>query len=190
MQNAAGSHSINKPTTYKRSANELYITNFESVQALLEHAPYLANVVTWDPSAGLGHIVSHINTLGGNCIGTDLHRHPYAYAAEVQTGINVFSLDLRKGDYAVANPPYKDWQRHVEHLLKINCPVWALLRLNVIAAKRVKPLLSHLAEILIVGRQKIRPPDTEDKGLQPSIDFAWFRFTPETAYRGVWVSRA
>lgn len=179
MQNAAGSHSIKTDSTYKRSTADLYVTPFSAVEALMTHAPELASVKTWDASAGLGHIVSHINTLGGNCVGTDLHRHPFPYAEHVTTGIDVFSVEKPMGDVFVVNPPFKDWQRHVEHLLSIGCPGWALLRFNVIAAKRVRPLLPHISEILIVGRQKILPPGVEDKGLNGSIDFTWFHFDVE-----------
>jgi hypothetical protein len=40
--------------------------------------------------------------------------------------------------------------------------------------------MPHLEEILMVGRVGMLPPGAVDKGMSPSIDYAWFLFTPET----------
>jgi hypothetical protein len=64
-------------------------------------------------------------------------------------------------------------------MLCLGCDVWAILRFNFITAKSRAWMLGHLAEILMVGRTKMLPPGAIDRGMQPSIDYAWFLFTPE-----------
>jgi hypothetical protein len=39
-------------------------------------------------------------------------------------------------------------------------------------------MLAHLTAIYMVGRQGMLPPGAEDKGLNPSVDYAWFHFAP------------
>lgn len=178
MSNSSGSHAHQNGTDYARSAHDLYVTPPEAVERLLRDRPILIEVKTWDASAGLGHIVKTINDAGGHCTGTDLHDHPYQKVAPVITGVDALSLLDPFASVAVINPPYNAAHDHIDHLRRIGCTVYALVRLNFIAAKRHAELMKHCSHVLILGRVKILPPDAVDKGMSPTIDFCWLRVTP------------
>lgn len=181
LQNTAGSHRHASLPQYERQASDLYTTPFEAVQRLYNARQGLKNTFVWDSSAGLGDIVAAVRKCGGPCIGSDLHDHPWPKKAEIETGVDLFSftaLDV-PAYTAIVNPPYNAADRHIDHMLKIGCEVYAILRINWVAGKKRAYLLPHLREMLIVGRQGMLPPGVEDKGMNPSVDYAWFHFTPE-----------
>lgn len=176
MANASGSHSPKNTTDYPRSAGDLYLTPAEAVERLYAAQPKLRYQVAWDASAGLGHIVRAIRDLGCEAVGTELTDHPYERVAPVETGVDLFELAEPRAPVAIINPPFGDAARHVDHLLDLGCTVYALLRLNFVAAKRHAALMKWCSHVLILGRVKILPPDAQDKGFSPTIDFAWLRF--------------
>lgn len=183
LQNSAGSHRHAALPQYERSASDLYTTTFDAVERLYKARPHLEEVLAWDSSAGLSHIVHAVKALGGMAVGTELHDHPFSRVAEIHTGIDLFKIDdlAWKPDASVGiiNPPYNAADRHISHMLKLGCEVYAILRMNFICAKKRQHLMPHLRAILMVGRQGMLPPGVEDKGLNPSVDYAWFRFTPQ-----------
>lgn len=176
MANASGSHSPRNTTEFPRSSGDLYVTPAEAVQRLYAAQPRLRYTKLWDASAGLGHIVKALQDLGCDAVGTELADHPHERVAEIETGVDLLDLTEPRAPVAVINPPFDDAARHIGHLLDLGCTVYALLRLNFIAAKRHAPLMRWCSHVLILGRVKILPPGAVDKGFSPTIDFAWLRF--------------
>lgn len=177
MGNASGSHATPNATQYERSNADLYCTPASAVHALHEAVDLTEGGILWDSSAGLGHIVAALRDCGITCIGTELHDHPHDKVAGISTGVDLFLLSRPLSNNAIINPPYAQAAQHIRHMLDIGCEsVWALLRLNFIAAKKHADLMDRCSDILIVGRAKILPPDAVDKGFSPTIDFAWMRF--------------
>lgn len=179
LQNAGGSHRHASLPQYDRSMADLYVTDPDSVFRLYRARPALKERRAWDSSAGLGHIVKAIKDCGGQAFGSDLFDHPFEKVAKITPGIDLFSVDVAPCAVAIVNPPYKHARRHILYMLNLGCEVYALLRVNFIAGKKAAVLLPNLREILLVGRPKMLPPDAEDKGMSPSIDYAWMRFSPE-----------
>ena len=178
LQNSAGSHRHASLEQYDRSANDLYTTPADAVARLYKARPALRDQLAWDSSAGLGHIVAAIHAAGGRAIGTELHDHPFTKVAEVETGIDALMTETPMGDVCIINPPYNQADKHIRHMTVLGLEVWALLRFNWICAKRRDDMLHKLREILIVGRMHMPPPGSVDKGMSPSVDYAWFRFAP------------
>ncbi len=180
LQNAGGSHRHASLPQYERSSADLYVTPFEAVERLCKARPHLLKTLVWDSSAGLGDIVHALERLGGKCHGTDLNDHPFPKKAPVWCGFDLFSFTASDAcsDICVVNPPYNQADKHIDHMLKIGCEVYAILRLNWLAGKRRAYLLPHLRELLLVGRQGMLPPGAVDKGGNPQVDYAWFHFTP------------
>jgi hypothetical protein len=178
--NTGGSHRHGALEQYERSSSDLYTTPADAVLRLYKARPHLKAMTVWDSSAGLGHIVSAVVTAGGSCIGTELHDHPHPRVAGIQTGFDLLKTQHPFSNMAVVNPPYNQADKHIRHMLNLGCDVWAILRFNWITAKGRAHLMPHLEEILMVGRVGMLPPGVVDKGMSPSIDYAWFLFTPET----------
>ena len=179
LQNAAGSHRHAALPQYERSHADLYITPAEAVERLYRARPHLKSVKVWDSSAGLGHIVKACFDAGGWCIGTELHEHDHDTVMPVAVGIDLLTLSVPYEKTCIVNPPYNQAAQHIRHMLGLGCTVHAILRFNFITAKNRAHLLPHLREILMTGRTRMLPPGVPDKGMQPSIDYAWFTFTPE-----------
>jgi len=178
LQNSAGSHRHASLEQYARSHGDLYTTPVEAVQRLYQARPYLRSKVAWDSSAGLGHIVKAIRDMGCQAYGTELHDHPFPKVAPISTGVDLFDIEDAYCDVCVVNPPFNEADRHIRHMSAMERDVWALLRFNWICAKKRDDMLHKLREILIVGRVGMLPPGVVDKGMQPTVDFAWFKFEP------------
>ncbi len=190
LHNAAGSHRHASLEQYERSHADLYTTPADAVQRLYQARPYLRSKVVWDSSAGLGHIVKAIRDMGCEAYGTELHDHPFPKVTEIQTGVDLFGVEEAYCDVCVVNPPFNEADRHIRYMTVLGCEVWALLRFNWICAKKRDDMLHKLREILMVGRVGMLPPGVVDKGMNPSVDFAWFKFEPGNRFgAGVLVER-
>lgn len=191
LQNAAGSHRHASLEQYERSTADLYTTPADAVLRLYKARPALRGMLAWDSSAGLGHIVAAIHAAGGRATGTELHDHPFPKLAEITTGIDALTVEQPHGDIAIINPPYNQADRHIRHMMALGLDTWALLRFNWICAKKRADLLHSLRETLLVGRMHMPPPGAVDQGMSPSIDYAWFRFSPRVrAHAGIQIERA
>lgn len=181
LQNNAGSHRNAALEQYDRSPHDLYTTPAEAVRRLYMARPQLKHTLVWDSSAGLGHIVRAALEAGGPAVGTELHDHPWPKVANIRTGVDLFSFtrETVPAYTCIVNPPYNGADRHIRHMLALGCEVYALLRFNWICARKRAFLLPHLREIMLIGRTHMPPPGAVDQGQSPSIDYAWFRFTPE-----------
>jgi hypothetical protein len=179
LMNSGGSHRHSNLPQYERSEADLYVTPHEAVTRLYRARPHLKETWVWDSSAGLGHIVKAVHDAGGKAVGTELHDHPFPKQWPIHIGVDLLQQREPHAPVCVINPPYNQADRHIRHMLGLGCDVWAILRFNFITAKSRAWMLGHLAEILMVGRTKMLPPGAIDRGMQPSIDYAWFLFTPE-----------
>lgn len=181
LMNNAGSHRHQSLPQYERSHGDLYVTPAEAVERLYRARPGLRSTLVWDSSAGLGDIVDAVTKCGGLAVGTELHDHPLPKRAPIRTGVDLFDFTAETAPTftCVVNPPYNQADRHIRHMLNLGCEVYAIMRLNFIAAKKRAHLLPHLRDVMLTGRTKMLPPGAEDKGMQPSVDFAWFYFTPQ-----------
>jgi len=175
----------------ERHRDDLYETPSAAVYMLLDNIE-MPRGAWLEPSAGRGAISSMMRSLCYDVVAYDLH-HWYG-SNNVEPGTDFLQESNTRGcKNIVMNPPYKDADKHVRHALKIvpeDGVVCVLLRLTWIAAKKRADLLPHIEKIIICGRLKMLPPDVVDKGMSPTVDFAWFVFRPFRLPLGTVIVRA
>lgn len=193
----------------KRDPNDLYETPIEAVEMLFTHHEFEIGSTFVDPSCGRGNLLMGVMQYGPDCRVYGFDKFPQRLSKGRREALGKSFIDkrvdflrvdtgaLRKPDYLIFNPPYRDSDAHVRHAMTLmmasrdlTVAACVMLPWNWITAKRRKDLLQFLSKIIICGRCKMLPPGVEDKGFGGMRDFAWFIFEPRTTNGGVSIIRA
>jgi hypothetical protein len=154
--------------------DDLYQTPPEAVAALLQHEQL--PTYCWDPCCGPGNIAAALEAYGRGCYCSDLRVYP----GRPMVQGDFLTEDLRPVDFEaiVMNPPGKRAAPFVARALEFSPHVYALLRLNWIAAGRSKysSIYNRLETVLVFSRRlpmMHRAGWTGNKA-SSQIDWAWF----------------
>jgi hypothetical protein len=160
--------------------HDLYETPPEATRALLRRGILPRSV--WEPAAGRGAISRELEAAGISVAKTDLVAHlgadPHIYAG---VDFLMTSTPPPGVQAIVTNPPYKLADEFVRHGLKLNLPVYALLRLAYLEGAARTDIIERLWQVW-VGIERLpkmnRDGWTGRKLQMETQQFAWFLFEP------------
>lgn len=182
---------------YARAAMDFYRSPWGVIDPLINHFPDLSAGAVYEPAAGDGRLTDQLIDHGCKVIASDLNTWGQVSGVEgdacphITPGIDFLELDsLPAGTrWLVANPPYVLAQQFAEHALHLGAErVHLLLKASFLNAKHRNDLRERLVKPLIqMGRLKMLPPGVKDKGMTPTLDFAWFTFQQQSVNKPVMV---
>lgn len=158
---------MGKRSNFERVERDFYPTPREAVLPLIAHLP--ASFSFWEPCAGNGALVDHIESLtrGACYVASDIE--PQAE--------DVVRADALKTttvlDLIITNPP---WDRKVLHPMiehfSDQAPTWLLFDADWLHTKQSVPFLPRLRKVVSVGRVKWIP----DSKMTGKDNCAWYLF--------------
>lgn len=159
--------------TAKKGQLDLHETPRQAVWALLR-AEQLPRVV-WDPCCGPGRMVEELQSAGRGVWSSDLVN--YAWGQDHVGSFFDWVTAPPKVTAIVMNPPYGRASAFVEHALSLVPEVYALLRLNWVAALRTShpQLYDRLARIHVFSRRlpMMHREGWDGKKAASQFDHAW-----------------
>lgn len=146
---------MSKRSDFKRIARDFYRTPLEAVVPLLPHLS--AGTSFFEPCAGDGILVRHLENAGHVCVGaTDIEPH----SAEIIPG-DATKICVPLCSRIITNPP---WDRKVLHPIIENLspqyPTWLLFDADWAHTKQAIPYMPFLCKIVSIGRIKWIPGTT------------------------------
>lgn len=172
-----------KTSSFTRERDDFYRSPDGVIEPLLRYAPPPAGAV-WEPAAGDGALVDQLRGAGVTVAASDL---VYRHRDSILTPVD-FLLEYRLLNGAqsiITNPPFKNADDFIAHSLRLGAVYVAmLLPLKWLGATGPRwALTRHVTDAILLGRLKMLPPSSVDKGHSGTVDFAWlvFRQEPSTA---------
>lgn len=147
---------MGKRSDFERIPRDFYPTPIEAVRPLLPHLP--DNVQYWEPCAGAGDLIFHLDDLIG-------------FACVAATDIDPRESSIGKGDsldidvradteitHIITNPPWDRKILHpmIEHFSAMR-PTWLLFDADWMHTKQSAPFMPWLRKVVSVGRVKWIP---------------------------------
>lgn len=126
----------------------------------------------WECACGDGALSVVLEAAGIDTVSTDLVDRGFGTG-----GIDFLRQHRLRRPNVVTNPPFSHWLPFAAHALRLGAAKVALLgRLLLLEGWERSAFFrgTQLARVLVVGRAKMRPPGTVDRGHGPAIAFAWF----------------
>lgn len=138
---------MGKRSNFQRRKNDDYPTPFEAVLPLWPEIRMINGTEFYEPCAGKGDLIKHLEALGAECHGfSDIEKD--ATNTQYET----------EAQYFITNPP---WTRELLHPIILNlCKqkiTWLLFDADWMHTKQAVPYLHHCFKILSVGRVKWIP---------------------------------
>lgn len=165
-----GSRGLGAARGFKRAKDDFYPTEPALTRALLKVEPFIGSV--WEPACGDGALSEILKQKGHPTVSTDLVSRGYG-----RGGIDFLTTRTLRAPNVITNPPFLHWQAFAQHALDLGALKVALLgRLLLLEGWDRSAFFqrTHLTRVWVVGRSKMRPPGTKDKGHGGMIAFAWF----------------
>lgn len=169
---------MGKRSSFERRERDFYPTPEKAVQPL---EPYLEKGCrVFEPCAGDGALVSHLEALGVVCVGaTDIKPQ-----AEAIAQLDALSPELERmfktyrADVIVTNPPWERETLHamIEHFRAI-APTWLLFDADWWHTKQSAPFAAYCERIVPIGRVKW----IEGSKHTGKDNAAWYLFTSSPA---------
>lgn len=134
---------------------------------------------TFEPAAGMGHLIDALAACGHRALGSDLYDHGHG-RVDIQTGVDLFSLatsDLNGFGSIIANLPYACLDAATAHILRIAQPlglqICSLVRAEWPSAKSRSNLIHNnpFFDCLVVLTK--RPRWSFERKASPRHYFAW-----------------
>jgi hypothetical protein len=156
---------------FEQEINGYYPTPPRLTIALLEVEKFRGGV--WECACGEGAMSQVLIGHGGlDVVSTDLVHRGYG-----RGGVDYLRTRALKKPNVITNPPFKHWDAFARHSVGLRPRKIALLgRLLLLEGwERWNFFMATgLSRVWMIGREKMRPPDTEDRGFGPTMCFAWF----------------
>lgn len=152
---------MGKRSSFERHPQDFYVTPKAAVMPLLPHLEGLSGGEFvenfYEPCAGDGSLVRHLNSEGLICTGmSDLN--PRDPRITVHDALTLTENDLGDAQAIITNPP---WSRDVLHPLITRLselrPTWLLIDADWVHTKQALQYLPRLRTIVSVGRVKWIP---------------------------------
>lgn len=182
---------MTKYSDFDKIPQDQYFTPVEAVAPLIPWLP--ANSTFYEPCAGDGRLVDHLETLGSNlrCVGySDLDPESARETADdffngaARTNVRTLNAleitqdDLNGARMIITNPPWtrtkaSGYLLHemIERFSNL-APTWLLFDASWANTRQAVPLLNRCTDILPIGRVKWFP-NTDQSGKK---DACWYRF--------------
>lgn len=160
---------MGKRSNFERVERDFYPTPREAVLPLVTHLP--RSFSFWEPCAGNGALVDHIEslTLGACYYASDIK--PMAEDVGFADALN--SNAGRLYNLIITNPP---WGRKILHPMiehfSDQAPTWLLFDADWMHTKQSVPFLTRLRKVVSVGRVKWIP----DSKMTGKDNCAWYLF--------------
>jgi hypothetical protein len=174
---------MGKRSDFERIPRDFYPTPYSAVLPLLRHLPDAA--LFYEPCAGNGALVAHLERHGHMCIGaSDIDPQGEGI---VERDVLELSPYLSDGAVFITNPP---WARPVLHPLIAHlsaiAPTWLLFDADWMHTKQSAPYLPWLRKIVSVGRVKW----IEDSPFTGKDNCCWYLFDQSERSAAQFIGRA
>lgn len=147
---------MGKRSDFERVERDFYPTPWAAVVPLIPHLP--KSFTYWEPCAGDGQLVRHINRIGGDCVlASDIC--PLGSVnrdADFIAKQDALTMDApASADFIVTNWPWKRSIMHpmIEHFAAQR-PTWALFDADWMHTRQAKPFEPYCRKVVSVGRVK------------------------------------
>lgn len=170
-----------KVSTSEREENDFYATNPDAVKFLLEKETFRHDV--WECCCGMGHLSREIENAGYNVISSDIvdRGYPDTHIANV--------MDAEENVYdVITNPPYKNAQEIIQHLIDISKPgtkIAMFLKVLFLESRERRKLFdNHPPKTIYVSSKRIvcAKDGDFDSITSSAIAYAWYVW--EVGYTG------
>ena len=166
-----------RTSNFARQKDDFYPSPPGVIDALLKHV-YIPDGIIWECAAGDGALLEQLEAAGRTVVASDLidRGHP-----DVVPRVDfLMETALPPGcKCVITNPPFRLADEFIRKGLDLGAEqVILLLPLKFIGATGADRWENtrRISDILLMGRLKMLPPGAVDKGLNPTVDFAWFVF--------------
>lgn len=180
---------MGKRSDFAARPQDQYLTPFSAVEPL---ARFLGTGRKfYEPCAGDGRLVEHLEALGHTCTGySDIDPEGARMLADAEYGgavrtdvaqrdaFDITDSDLNGADVIITNPPWSRSKasgyllhRLIEHFTKFR-PTWFLCDADWIHTKQASPYMQYLTHIVSIGRVKWIP-DSNSTGKDNAC---WYGF--------------
>lgn len=162
---------MGKRSDFERVPRDFYPTPREAVLPLLPHIERLRWF--YEPCAGDGALVVHLEGAGHDCIGASDIELRAGLVRPMIGDATCGTFDVPGGCEFITNPP---WDRKILHPIIENlsrqAPTWLLFDADWIHTRQAAPFMSRLRKIVSVGRVKWIP----DSKMTGKDNCAWYLF--------------
>jgi hypothetical protein len=138
---------------HERRERDWYPTPLKAALPLLSHLA--AGVTFYEPCAGDGRLIDHLDCNGIRCTGASDIR-PLRGDIRAMDALELTELDCDGADLIITNPPHERSLMHalINHLRQLR-PTWLLLPADWIFTKQAVPYLEFCRIVVPIGRMKI-----------------------------------
>lgn len=176
---------MGKRSDFERVERDFYPTPREAVLPLLPHIQGLPWF--YEPCAGNGALVAHLENEGFDCIGaSDIELRPglvYPMLGDATCG----TFDIPDVAAFITNPP---WDRKILHPIIENLsdqrPTWLLFDADWMHTRQSAPFMPRLRKVVSVGRVKWIP----DSKMTGKDNCAWYLFDKPSDQPTIFVGRS
>lgn len=161
---------MGKRSEFERNERDFYRTPLEAVLPLL---PHIEGQYFYEPCAGDGALVNHLESFGIRCSGmSDIE--PQLENIDKVNALDI-KIDTYKTDIVLTNPP---WKRHILHKIinhfRVQCDTWLLFDSDWFHTVQAAPYLKYCSKTVSVGRVSWM-----ENGMSGKDNCSWYCFQKE-----------
>ena len=140
---------MGKRSEFERNPRDYYPTPAHAVEPL---ARELQTCTFYEPCAGDGRLIDHLESYGHSCVGA-MDIEPLR--DDIEHGDALMLTQTSGADYIITNPP---WDRKLLHPLierfSLIAPTWLLFDADWVHTKQAIPYMTYCHKIVSIGRVK------------------------------------
>jgi hypothetical protein len=171
-------NTLGKRSDFTRNPRDFYPTPFEAVKPLTEYIHNMGLHTYYEPCAGNGALIGHLNRWGYACTGASDIAPDNANIGDTIPWIqekDATTIQEYPAQF-ITNPP---WDRDILHPiienLRVQAPTWLLIDADWAHTKQATPYLKYCEKIIAIGRVKWIP-GSKHTGKD---NCCWYRFVKD-----------